>query len=89
MAQLSVAVKYGSNDDSEKKAGTAHFLEHMLVGGSQDRIKLQNEIERFGGYLNLETSDEFTFCRPRHPPVRRPRGGRERGRRGRRRGPVI
>ena len=61
MAQLSVAVEYGSNDDSEEKAGNAHFLEHMLVGGSQNRIKLHNKIERLGGRSNFETSDEFTF----------------------------
>jgi predicted Zn-dependent peptidase len=61
MAQLSVAIAYGSNDDSEENGGTAHFLEHMLVGGSQNRIKLHNEIERLGGQSNFETSDEFTF----------------------------
>src|SRR4030067_3380589 len=61
MAQLSVAIEYGSNDDSEENAGNAHFLEHMLVGGSQNRIKLHNEIERLGGRSNFETSDEFTF----------------------------
>ena len=61
MAQLSVAIEYGSNDDSEENAGTAHFLEHMLVGGSQKRIKLHNEIEKLGGCSNFETSDEFTF----------------------------
>src|SRR4030067_3186952 len=61
MAQLSVAIEYGSNDDSEEKAGNAHFLEHMLVGGSQNRIKLHNKIERLGGRSNFETSDEFTF----------------------------
>jgi len=61
MAQLSVAIEYGSNDDSEENAGNAHFLEHMLVGGSQNRIKLHNEIERLGGRSSFETSDEFTF----------------------------
>src|SRR4030067_3584044 len=61
MAQLSVAIEYGSNDDSEENAGTAHFLEHMLVGGSKNRIRLHNEIERLGGWSNFETSDEFTF----------------------------
>jgi len=59
--QLSVAIKYGSNDDSDEKSGSAHFLEHMLVGGSQKRIKLHHEIEKLGGCSNFETSDEFTF----------------------------
>jgi len=61
MAQLSVAIEYGSNEDTEENAGNAHFLEHMLVGGSQNRIKLHNEIERLGGRSSFETSDEFTF----------------------------
>ena len=47
--QLSLAIRYGSNDDSEDKIGTAHFLEHMLVGGSQERINLHNTIEQWGG----------------------------------------
>ncbi len=59
--QLSVAVKYGSNDDSEDKIGTAHFLEHMLVGGSQRRIKLLHEIEQFGGCSYFETTNECTY----------------------------
>lgn len=59
--QLSVVIKYGSNDDSDEKSGSAHFLEHMLVGGSQKRIKLHHEIEKLGGCSYFETSDEFTF----------------------------
>lgn len=46
--QLSVGVKYGSSDDPEEKAGCAHFLEHMIVGGSQEKIKLHNQIEQLG-----------------------------------------
>ena len=60
-AQLSLAIKYGSNDDPEDKIGTAHLLEHMIVGGSQKRIKLHHEIERLGGASNFETSRECTF----------------------------
>ncbi len=62
-AQLSVAVKYGSNDDSEEHAGYAHFLEHMLVGGSQNRIKLHHEIEKVGGCSYFETGSECTFTK--------------------------
>ena len=58
---MSVVIKYGSNDDSDEKSGSAHFLEHMLVGGSQKRIKLHHEIEKLGGCSYFETSDEFTF----------------------------
>ncbi|HEX9261098.1 MAG TPA: pitrilysin family protein [Candidatus Bathyarchaeia archaeon] len=60
-AQLSLAIRYGSNDDSEDKIGSAHFLEHMLVGGSRERIKLHHEIESFGGASGFETSKECTF----------------------------
>ncbi len=59
--QLSVAIEYGSNDDSESSCGLAHFLEHMTVGGSQSRINLHNEIEKLGGCSYFETSEESTF----------------------------
>jgi len=59
--QLSVAVRYGSNDDSGDECGTAHFLEHMLVGGSQRSTRLNHEIERLGGCSSFETSNECTF----------------------------
>jgi zinc protease len=62
-AQLSVAIKYGSNDDAVENSGTAHFLEHMLVGGSQKRIKLHHEIEKLGGSSYFETSPECTFTK--------------------------
>ena len=61
-AQLSVAIEYGSNDDSEEDSGAAHFLEHMLVGGSQERIDLHNKIEVLGGCSGFETNPEFTYC---------------------------
>jgi predicted Zn-dependent peptidase len=61
-AQLSVAVKYGSNDDETDKAGTAHFLEHMLVGGSKKRISLNHQIEQIGGCSGFEISNDSTFA---------------------------
>jgi predicted Zn-dependent peptidase len=59
--QLSVAIKYGSNDDPDEAAGKAHFLEHILVGGSRTRIRLHHEIEKIGGCSGFETSAECTF----------------------------
>lgn len=59
--QLSIAIKYGSNDDSDEAAGKAHFLEHMLVGGSKNRIRLHHEVEKIGGCSGFETSAECTF----------------------------
>jgi len=60
-AQLSVAIKYGSNEDPDETAGKAHFLEHMIVGGSKTRIRLHHEIEKIGGCSGFETSAECTF----------------------------
>ncbi len=60
-SQFAVAIKYGSNDDADEAAGRAHFVEHVLVGGSQKRIKLHHEVERLGGCSSFETSAECTF----------------------------
>jgi predicted Zn-dependent peptidase len=56
--QLSVAVEYGSNQEPEEIAGVAHFLEHMLAGGSQKRIELSRSIENSGGILDFYTDHE-------------------------------
>lgn len=60
-SQFSVAIKYGSNDDADEEAGKAHFVEHILVGGSKKRIKIHHEVERLGGCSSFETSAECTF----------------------------
>ena len=59
--QLSVAAEYGSNKDSEEKAGAAHFLEHMLAGGSANRIRLSRRIEELGGFMDFYTDYEYTM----------------------------
>ena len=51
-AQLSIAVEYGSNQELPEIAGVAHFLEHMLAGGSTKRIQLSRSVENKGGILN-------------------------------------
>lgn len=61
-AQLAVAVEYGSNDDSDEQAGAAHFLEHMVPGGSPNRIRCSREFERLGGAAEFFTSPEYTLC---------------------------
>lgn len=61
-AQVAVAIKYGSNDDADGKAGNAHFLEHLTAGGSKRRIGLHHEIEKLGGNSSFETDEELTFC---------------------------
>lgn len=56
--QLSIAVEYGSNQEPEEIAGVAHFLEHMLAGGSTKRIQLSRSIENSGGILDFYTDHE-------------------------------
>jgi predicted Zn-dependent peptidase len=56
--QLSIAVKYGSNQEAQEIAGAAHFLEHMLAGGSRKRIELSRSIENSGGILDFYTDHE-------------------------------
>ena len=56
--QLSIAVEYGSNQEPEEIAGVAHFLEHMLAGGSTKRIQLSRSVENSGGILDFYTEHE-------------------------------
>ena len=56
--QLSVAVEYGSNHEPEEIAGVAHYLEHMLAGGSTKRIHQSRSVEDSGGVLDFYTDHE-------------------------------
>ena len=49
--------------ESKKQSGYAHFLEHMLLEGSEthtDSMEISNKIDSLGGYLNAYTYPEFT-----------------------------
>jgi zinc protease len=59
--QLALAVEYGSNNEGEAEAGAAHFLEHMLAGGSEERIQKSRSVESYGGSLNFYTDHEYTM----------------------------
>ena len=61
--QLSIAVEYGSNQEPEEIAGVAHFLEHMLAGGSAKRIQLSRSIENSGGILDFYTDHEHMMTK--------------------------
>ena len=61
--QLSIAVEYGSNQEPKELAGAAHFLEHMLAGGSEKRIQLSRSIENSGGILDFYTDHEHMMSR--------------------------
>jgi zinc protease len=51
-------VEYGSNQEPQEIAGVAHFLEHMLAGGSKKRIEVSRSIENSGGILDFYTDHE-------------------------------
>ena len=61
--QLSIAVEYGSNQEPEEIAGVAHFIEHMLAGGSAKRIQLSRSLENSGGILDFYTDHEHMMTR--------------------------
>ena len=56
--QLSLAVEFGSNREPPENAGVAHFIEHMLAGGSTKRIQLSRTIEISGGIFDFYTDHE-------------------------------
>ncbi len=60
--QLSIAVEYGSDQEPEEIGGVAHFIEHMLAGGSSKRIKLSRSIENSGGILDFYTDHEHMMA---------------------------
>jgi predicted Zn-dependent peptidase len=55
-------VKSGSRYEQPHQHGMAHFLEHMLFKGTQNRSAMQiaQEIEGRGGVLNASTGKELT-----------------------------
>lgn len=60
---VEVMFKFGSNFESKKTLGLAHFLEHMLFEGTKNRKdsrEIANEIERFGGEFNAYTTGDRT-----------------------------
>jgi len=52
----------GSRDESRKRLGMSHFLEHMLFKGTSARSARQiaDEMDSLGGHLNAFTDKEFT-----------------------------
>ena len=52
----------GSRDETKNTNGISHFLEHMFFKGTRNRtaMRISEEIESLGGYLNAFTSKEHT-----------------------------
>ncbi len=61
-ASLGVWVSAGGRNERVDQNGIAHFLEHMAFKGTKRRpaLKIAEEIEDVGGYINAYTSREVT-----------------------------
>lgn len=59
---IGYVVPVGSRDESNKKKGVSHFLEHMLFKGTKnrDKLQIQRELEQYGADLNAYTGEERT-----------------------------
>lgn len=70
-AEVLVYVGVGSRNESTRKAGASHFLEHMLFKGTQDlpsSLELERAFEAVGGSANAATDSETTCYNSRiHP----------------------
>lgn len=58
---IGIWVANGSRDETRESNGVAHFIEHLLFKGTEQRSALQiaREIDSVGGVLNAFTSREF------------------------------
>ena len=64
IAAVRVYVRAGSRYDGEH-LGKAHFVEHMLFAGTDNRSSRQicNDVESIGGMVQANTTEEYTtFC---------------------------
>ncbi|PRY95602.1 putative Zn-dependent peptidase [Hasllibacter halocynthiae] len=61
-AAVGVWVNAGARHEDEGENGIAHFLEHMAFKGTDTRsaLRIAEEIEDVGGYINAYTSREAT-----------------------------
>jgi predicted Zn-dependent peptidase len=61
-AAIGLWVDAGGRHEHEDQNGIAHFLEHMAFKGTKRRtaLRIAEEIEDVGGYINAYTSREMT-----------------------------
>ncbi|WP_375692097.1 M16 family metallopeptidase [Pseudooceanicola sp. LIPI14-2-Ac024] len=61
-AAVGIWVSAGGRNETEAQNGIAHFLEHMAFKGTKTRsaLRIAEEIEDVGGYINAYTSREVT-----------------------------
>lgn len=60
---VSVLYHVGSKDENPERTGFAHFFEHLLFEGSENigRGEFSEYVEKAGGVLNANTSNDRTF----------------------------
>ncbi len=61
-ASIGIWVEAGGRHETTEQNGIAHFLEHMAFKGTRRRsaLRIAEEIEDVGGYINAYTSREMT-----------------------------
>jgi len=61
-AAIGVWVQGGSRDETTENNGIAHFMEHMVFKGTENRspFEIANTIESLGGNINAFTGKELT-----------------------------
>lgn len=61
-AAIGVWVQVGSRDETTENNGIAHFMEHMVFKGTENRspFEIANTIESLGGNINAFTGKELT-----------------------------
>jgi predicted Zn-dependent peptidase len=59
---IGIWVGVGSRHENDLRAGTAHFIEHMLFKGTKRRsaVQISQAVEGLGGYLNAFTDEDHT-----------------------------
>jgi len=62
MIAANVIVKTGSREETWETWGAAHFLEHLLFNGTENRTQeeIYAEFDRIGAYHNAHTGTHFT-----------------------------
>jgi predicted Zn-dependent peptidase len=62
-----VYVRVGSRDETDERAGSSHFLEHLLFKGTEERSarSIAMAVDAVGGEMNAFTTREHTayYCR--------------------------
>ncbi len=60
MVALNILYDVGSRDERAGKTGLAHYLEHLMFGGSANAPDFDTELQRAGGENNAWTSSDYT-----------------------------